>query len=147
MTSANLLPDLKRDEGFSAQAYPDPIHGWAVPTIGYGHTSPDVHEGVVWTQTWAEQALVDDVSKVCAALDKKLPWWRQLDDVRQDIICEMGFNLGVAKLMTFETFLGFVKTGQWAHAALDLLGTAVARQLPTRYRRLAQQMRTGVHQP
>lgn len=29
---------IKRFEGFEAQAYPDPLHGWRVASIGYGTT-------------------------------------------------------------------------------------------------------------
>lgn len=146
MNLPNLLADLRRDEGCRLEAYPDPLSGGEPWTIGYGHASPDVHKGLVWTQTWAEEALESDAAKVCAALDKELPWWRNLDDVRQNVLANMGFNLGVAKLLTFGTFLGFVKSGQYAHAALDMLGTAWARQVGQRARRLSLQLRTGVQQ-
>ncbi len=38
-SGANLI---KKFEGFQAKAYPDPLHGTKVPTIGYGTT---VNEG------------------------------------------------------------------------------------------------------
>ena len=39
-------------------AYPD-VRG--VPTIGVGHTGPEVHLGLTWTDAQVEEALADDV--------------------------------------------------------------------------------------
>lgn len=36
--TASGLELIKQFEGFRAQAYPDPLHGWSVATIGYGTT-------------------------------------------------------------------------------------------------------------
>jgi lysozyme len=147
MTSDALIADLKRDEGLRLAAYPDPVSGGDPWTIGYGHTGPEVREGLAWTQFQAEAALAADVDNVCAELDGRLPWWLELDPVRADVIANLAFNLGVAKLATFSTFLGLVKAGQYARAALDLLGTEWARQVGRRARRLSLQMSTGVRLP
>lgn len=34
----DTLDLIKSFEGFEPKWYPDPAHGWAVPTVGYGHT-------------------------------------------------------------------------------------------------------------
>lgn len=146
MTSPYLLSDLQRDEGLRLTAYPDPISGGEPWTIGYGHTGPDVHPGLVWTEAQAESALGLDVGRTCRALDAELPWWRGLDDLRQDVLANMAFNMGVGKLESFDTFLAFVKAGKYAAAALDLQGTAWAKEVPERAGRLIAQMRTDIHQ-
>lgn len=147
MTSPYLLADLRRDEGLRLAAYPDPVSGAEPWTIGYGHTGADVREGLVWTERQADDALAADVGAAVRALDAALPWWRRLDDARQDVLANMAFNLGLASLRTFRTFLGFVEKGQFVAAALDLSGTAWFHQVGDRARRLAEQMRTGIHQP
>ena len=147
MTSGNLIADLKRDEGLRLAAYPDPGSGAAPWTIGYGHTGPEVRKGLSWTQGQAEAALAADVDNVCAELDGRLPWWLGLDPPRADVIANMAFNMGVAKLQTFTNFLALVKAGQFSRAALDMLGTEWARQVGARARRLSLQMSTGVRLP
>ena len=38
-TSDRGIALIKAHEGLRLEAYPDPAHGWSVPTIGYGHTT------------------------------------------------------------------------------------------------------------
>jgi lysozyme len=142
MTSVNLIPDLERDEGLRLSAYQDTAGIW---TVGYGHAY--VHPGTVWTQQQAEQMLEADVAHTEAALDIQLPWWRTLDDVRQDVIVEMAFNIGVTGLLQFHNTLAAVKAEQWAQASAGMLHSAWATQVGARADRLAEQMLTGVYQP
>jgi lysozyme len=144
MTTSHLLADLRADEGCRLAAYPDPLSGGAPWTIGCGHTGPEVHPGLVWTQAEADAALAKDTDAVSQALDARLPWWRALDDVRQDVLANMAFNLGVAGLSRFPHTLALVRTRQWDAAAEAMLASAWARQVGARARRLAEQMRTGV---
>ena len=130
------------DEGFRGTAYLDTSGLW---TIGYGHHDNHVHEGMVWTQTFATNQLISDVNLTEMMMDRSPPlnWWRNLTDPRQDVLVNMAFNLGVAKLTTFTTFLPLVKSGQYAQAADDMLTTDWAKEVGARAQRLAQQMRTG----
>lgn len=145
MTSPYLAADLKVDEGLRLTAYPDPISGGAPWTIGYGHTGREVHPGLVWTQAQADDALSGDIGLACKGLDTALPWWRTLSDLRQDVLADMAFNLGVHGLMGFTTFLGLVKAADFVGAADDMLATRWASQVGSRAKRLAEQMRTGIH--
>lgn len=142
MTTANLIPDLERDEGLRLSAYQDTMGIW---TIGYGHAY--VHPGTVWTGQQALDQLHEDVDHVTASLDIHLPWWRDIDPVRQDVIAEMAFNMGVTTLSQFHNTLAAVKAGQWARAAAGMLASQWAKQVHARADRLAEQMLTGVHQP
>lgn len=162
MTSPNLLSDLREDEGLRLHAYPDPRSALALAiqegkptaglsgapwTIGFGHTGADVHEGLVWTLEEAEAALEADVARTELALDQKMPWWRRLSDLRQDVLANMAFNLGVTKLEGFVHTLRFIHDGLWDAAASGMLESAWADQVGARAQRLAAQMRTGIHQP
>lgn len=172
MTTSFLLGDVARDEGLRLQAYPDPLSplarelakplaeraiGWqafsgAPWTIGYGHTGPEVRQGLVWTLEQARAALAADLAKACALLDRVLPWWRALSDVRQDVLANMVFNMGWddPKTPQHEGLSGFVNTlalgraGNFEGSADNMLQSLWARQVGRRAQRLAQQWRTGV---
>jgi lysozyme len=146
VTTANLLADLRRDEGLRLTAYPDPLTHAAPWTIGYGHTGPEVHAGFTWTLAQAEAALAADVAHVEAGLDRELGWWRGLDDVRQDVLVNMAFNLGVEGLLKFHNTLAFVQHHAFERAAAGMQQSLWARQVGTRAKRLARQMSTGQHQ-
>ncbi len=148
-----LLEDLKADEGLRLAAYPDPATGAAPWTIGYGHTGPEVHPGLTWTEEQATSALHADVERAVAGLDADLPWWRTLDDVRQDVMAELCFNMGVGHpaqdgrpghgLRAFVQTLNAIRAGRYAAAAEGLLASHWARQVGARAQRLAALMRTG----
>lgn len=140
MTTANLIPDLERDEGLRLSAYQDTRGIW---TVGYGHAY--VHPGTVWTQAQAAAQLAADVAHTEASLDIHLPWWRSLDDVRQDVIVEMAFNMGVTSLCQFHNTLGAVQRGDWEAAHNGMLESLWARQVGQRAVRLAEQMESGEH--
>lgn len=147
MTTANLLADLRRDEGCRLTAYPDPKSGAEPWTIGYGHTGREVHPDLVWTMAQALAALSADVRAACNGLSTALPWWTTLDDVRQDCLANMAFNMGVHGLLEFRTFLAFMQAGKFGPAALDLTPTPWAHETGDRAKRIILQIRTGVHQP
>lgn len=164
MTTAFLGLDLKLDEGCELTAYPDPksplglemakpmaerLPSWrtlpgAPWTIGYGHTGPEVHEGLVWTQDQADAALLADIAEVKRELDVELPWWRVLNDARQDVLCNLCFNLGWHRLSGFHHMLAFLDGGDYVNAAGELLCSKAAEELPRRYQRLAVQLKSGV---
>ncbi len=61
-TSTNGVQVMHYFEQCRLTAYPDPGsadgHPW---TIGWGHTGPEVHEGLVWTKDQADAAFVADL--------------------------------------------------------------------------------------
>jgi lysozyme len=141
MTTPQLVSDLCRDEGYEAHAYTDSLGNL---TIGVGHLLP---KGTPFNTTWSddqiEEALTDDIAKAESCLDASLPWWRDLDDVRQDVMVEMCFNLGIGGLLGFSFMLAQLKRGQYADAASAMLNSKWAKQVGQRAMRLADMMRTG----
>jgi lysozyme len=93
-------------------------------TIGVGRNIEDV--GI--TQNESRYLLQNDIGRVRMELDEALPWWRSMDEIRQAVLIDLGFNLGVltppdtAKLLTFKQTLELIRTGQYA-AAADRLAT------------------------
>lgn len=147
MTSPYLVPDVKMDEGLRLTAYRDPGGVW---TIGYGHADRNVHEGMTWTLSAANAQLSMDINAVIRAFDASsvfMHWWKTLSDLRQDVLVNMGFNLGVAELATWKITLGHVQAGEYDQAAEAMLASHPwVDQVGRRAIRLAEQMRTGEHQ-
>ena len=112
-------------------------------TIGYGRNLDD--RGI--TDAEALYLLRNDIVDVKHELDEHLPWWRQLDDVRQRVIADMCFNMGLAGLLTFHQTIAFVHAGQYPAASAGMLNSRWARQVGRRARRLAQMMETGQDVP
>jgi len=56
--SDEALQLTMNSEAFRSEAYRDAV---GVLTIGYGHTGPDVYEGLVWTREQAIAALKKDL--------------------------------------------------------------------------------------
>lgn len=115
-------------------------HPW---TCGFGHTGPDVGPDTVWTRHYARAVLVTDIAKHEAGLDRKLPWWRKLDPVRQDVVSNMAFNLGVEGLLGFKNTLAAIKAHRWTAAVAGMMQSKWADQVGDRAGRLAVLMIAG----
>ncbi len=50
---------IKASEGLRLESYRDGAGNW---TVGFGHTGPDVHEGLVITEAEAEELLATDIA-------------------------------------------------------------------------------------
>ncbi len=142
MTTPHLADDLKRDEGCRLTAYQYTLGIWTVG-VGHAHVAP----GAVWTQAEADAALAADIAKAEALLDAHAAWWRGLDDVRQDVMANLCFNMGWGDgghgLSSFHHTLDLVRTAAYGAAAAGLLNSNWARQVKGRAIRLADQLRTG----
>ncbi len=141
---AVAIPQIKRDEGLSLVAYPDPISGGVPWTIGYGQTGPDITEGTVWTEQQAEDALTQTLGSLCDRLDRALPWWTTLNAPRAAVLLNLAYNIGVNGLLAFKHMLAFAEVGNYSTAADEMLDSRWAKQVPNRAARLAGQMESGI---
>jgi lysozyme len=128
--------ELIRDEGMKLKPYKCPA---GKLTIGVGRNL----EANGITEREATIMLEFDIERFGYELDRAIPWWRGLDEVRQRVILNMAFNLGTAKLMDFQNTLALVRAGKWAAAADAMLQSRWAGQVGKRADRLARMMRTG----
>ena len=135
----NLIKQLRDEEGEVLHVYNDSM-GFA--TIGVGRLI-DKRKGGGITAEESEYLLGNDIAKVNAQLDEKLPWWRKLDEVRQAVIQGMAFQMGINGLLGFKNTLAMVKSGNYAGAANGMLNSLWAKQTPARAKRMSEQMRTG----
>lgn len=138
-----LIAELRRDEGVKRSAYQDSLGLW---TIGVGRLV-DARKGAGLSDDEINYLLANDIARVAAGLDAALPWWRTLDPVRQRVLQNMAFNMGVDGLAAFKNTLAAIKAHNWDQAAAGMLTSKWATQVPARAQRLAKMMRTGVAPP
>jgi len=137
-----LIKQLRRDEDEILHAYQDHLGYW---TIGVGRLI-DRRKGGGITAEESAYLLSNDISRREAELDRRIPWWRNLDGARQGVLLNMAFQMGVDGLLGFKNTLAMVQSGDYAGAADGMLHSLWASQTPARAQRLAVQMRTGVWQ-
>ena len=95
------------------------------------------------TRKQSRLLLANDIDNVFADLDRALPWWRTLDPVRQRVLANMCFNLGITKLLGFKQTLGLIKRGLYDMASETMLESKWARQVGKRALRLSRLMLLG----
>lgn len=106
---------IKSFEQCRLTAYPDSGGIW---TIGWGHTGPEVREGLVWTQAQADLQLVLDTHAAVIAVIKSL-------DVAVgqnvfDALVAFTFNVGVTA-EAHSTLLRLVNAGYTGAASAEFL--------------------------
>lgn len=108
-------------------------------TIGVGRNLDD--RGI--TSDESAYLLNNDIDSHWIELLEHLPWVETLDEVRQRVMLDMAFNLGISGLLTFRRTLGHIKAGNYALASSAMLESKWATQVGQRARRLASMMKTG----
>ncbi|WP_296059597.1 glycoside hydrolase family protein [uncultured Amphritea sp.] len=135
MNQEKLIAQLKIDEGFRGKPYRCTA---GKLTIGFGRNLDDVGVSVAE----AEMMLSEDLKEAVPQLEA-LPHYRMLNDVRQNVLCNMAFNLGIPRLMMFKNMWSALAHRNYETAAAEMLNSRWARQVGERAERLAKEMRTG----
>lgn len=143
---------LEEHEGFVPHAYQDSLGIW---TIGIG-TMIDGRRGGGITHDEALYLLQNRIQKAALQLDRAIPWWRALDEIRRRILVDMCFNMGVGRaprtnglddkgegLLSFQNTLAHIKAGNYTLAAAGMLKSKWATQTGNRAQRLARMMESG----
>ena len=127
-----VLPRLKTEEGFRAFPYKD-TQGHT--TVGYGL---NLDAGL--SQRVAAVALQAQLEELQEAL-AKYPWYQPLDPVRQSVLLDMAFNLGLSGLLHFPHMLAAISRQDWASAATEC--HVENPELAGRYQKLSQLLLIG----
>ncbi len=136
MDTEKMVDELIRDEGMRLHPYTDSV---GAETIGVGRNLRDV--GI--TMEEAYHLLHNDLDRVTVDLDQHLPWWRNLDEVRQRVLANMCFNLGIEKLLGFHHTLSLIETHRYSEAATEMSMSKWHQQVGARAERLEEMMRNG----
>jgi len=152
--TSRLLASVKLAEGFRASPYEDTRGLWSVGIGTCLETNPLTAEQWRWllsrgelsvtiSEAGAEYlmgAALETVERACAT---SFRFWTALNDARQNVIIEMGYNLGMSRLLGFHEMLDALAAADYVDAAHQMLDSLWAHQVASRAERLAQQMRTG----
>lgn len=135
MTDAEAM--MIEDEGERLKMYLDTAGNW---TIGIGHNLSakpisKLASRTIFMEDMADA--IDDVRHCCSI-------YGELSRPRQLVLINLAFNMGRDRLGKFVRFLGAIHRGDWNDAADELLDSKAAKDLPSRYTRLAQMMREDV---
>lgn len=146
--------DIKRQEGKQLKPYLDCCgQFWrlctcakkGILTIGYGRNLDEV--GL--TASEIDYLFQNDLGRVRHELDQALPWWREKPLVVQDVLTNLGFNLGVltppdtAKLLTFTQTINLIRADRFVDAADNLKRTLWHQQVGQRALDIEQQLRSA----
>lgn len=153
MNLDKLKTELMRDEAVRLVAYPDsegnltigvgrnldacPLTRVELDEVGHDARSKPISRGN------AAYLLGNDITRTLSDLDRVLPWWKTLDEVRRRALANMCFNLGAPRLLKFKETLGWLKQGHYAAAAGAMLDSKWAVQVGDRAKRLSEMIRTG----
>jgi GH24 family phage-related lysozyme (muramidase) len=140
---AVAMPRIEEDEGCELKAYPDAFTGAEPYTIGIGRADGTIKLGMTCTREEAIEWERQQITKIYEALDNYCSWFRNLDVVRAYVLINIGYNVGIEGLFKFNATLLAVKEGRYPDAACALLSSKAAKELPNRYTRLGEAMRTG----
>lgn len=156
-----LTAELVRDEGERLRVYRCTA---GKRTVGVGRNLDDVGISAAETaalgitvtscvargidQAQSRALLVNDIIRCEWDLDRALPWWRTLNAVRQRVMLNMCFNMGVGRrgvsgLLSFTNTLAMVERGNFAGAAAGMKASKWHRQVGQRAVRLETMMQTG----
>ena len=109
-------------------------------TIGIGRNLDD--RGI--SQKEAYTMLERDIQDCEQWLIDKIPEiYNKLDEVRQSVLLNMCFNLGIKGLLEFKNTLAFIDAGDWERAANGMLASKWAKQVGRRAIELSEMMRKG----
>lgn len=139
---------LAIEEGDRLVAYPD---SKGILTVGRGHNcvvrpvAGVTKAGDRITPEQDQQLFQADVQDACAQLDSRMPWWRGLDDDRQNVMLDLCFNMGIDTLASFHNTLKAIVEERWDDAATLLSKSLWDKQVGHRADFLEDAMRTGVY--
>lgn len=122
------LDIIQEFEGFSGKAYADSLHGWSVPTIGYGTTVYDngqkVREGDVITKEKANEELLSYVNKrIVPVLEKTIPFWNDMNINQKSALISFAYNLGehFYGKSNFNTISKVLREKKWSEVPAAML--------------------------
>lgn len=131
----NLEKLLIRHEGIKLKPYSDTA---GKLTIGIGRNLTD--DGI--TKDEAYLLMHNDIV-TCNTELSKFYWFKNLDSVRQDVLIDMAFNLGIPKLLGFRNMIEALKEKDYKKASEAMLASIWTAEVHTRAFDLSQMMLTG----
>ena len=154
---SHFLDKLIEHEGMVLTVYQDTL---GIDTVGIGRNlkdrgiSPEVlsymdipNMAIVYTEgineADARYLALNDIKIVENELCKVHTCVDDLDAVRQLILMDMAFNMGVPRLCKFKKMWNAIHEGNFDAASLEMMDSKWAREVGSRARKLADAMKSG----
>ena len=134
-----IVAELKQEEGFRSHAYQDSLGNWSV---AFGRCiQKSIGLGI--SESEAVVLLENDVLRSIEEVRRAFSWFDTLSATRQSVLVQLCFQLGLPKLNSFKRMLAALgsENPDYDLAAVELLDSRYARQVPMRAERLADKLR------
>ena len=86
--------------------------------------------------------LDNDIEVVMNEVSVTFDWFFDLSEVRQRVVADMIFNLGLSRFKQFKNMIAASEEGDWSEAANQMMDSKWAQQVGLRAARLATMMET-----
>lgn len=145
MNPVRLENRVALDEGFRAEPYQDTVGVW---TYGYGTTldpmgNPVAQDTPPIDEKNARRLLRADIYNAITDAWIVCPSFGGLSAVRREVLTNMAYNLGRARMSNFRRMLAAIQAGDYSRAADEMRDSKWHRQVGHRAERLAQAMKAG----
>jgi lysozyme len=130
-----LISMLKRHEGRRLKPYlctADKL------TIGYGRNLDDM--GI--SEDEALYLLQNDIDACYSELNV-FNWFQELDQVRQEALVDMRFNLGLPRFLSFKKMIARLIAKEYSQAAEEIINSLYAKQVGDRANEIAYMIERG----
>ncbi len=134
--SVRLTSMLIRHEGLTLKPYRDTV---GKLTIGVGRNLDD--RGI--SKEEAMFMLRNDLSRCMSESRLALPFFDELSIIRQDVIIDMVFNLGITRFLGFKRMIRAMRRKKFKEAADEMIDSKWAIQVKGRATELSIMMETG----
>ena len=136
-----LIEMLKVHEGVETYAYKCSENKI---TIGVGR-NVDKAGGLGLSDDEVDYLLQNDIDRVISELESEYDWFSDLDDIRQDAMIDISFNLGQTRLRSFKKALSAMSEGDWDNAADQFMDSRWSDQVGIRAKNLTNMIRSGAY--
>jgi lysozyme len=153
-----MARQITQHEGFVPNVYPDPVHGWSVPTVGTGFNlneswirnamtnlgiDPAAVQAGTRAITAAENAAILEVGITQAANDAAslVDNFATLPAEKQGVLVDMAYNLGKPRLSGFTNMIAAVEANDFDRAADEMVNSNWYNQTGDRAKALTKTMR------
>ena len=91
--------------------------------------------------------LDNDIEVVMNEVSVTFDWFFDLSEVRQRVVADMIFNIGMPRFKQFKKMIAALEEGDWSEAANQMMDSKWAKQVGKRAERLRDMMETGEDSP
>ena len=135
---SKLIEQLKVHEGVRSKVY---LCSAGYETIGVGRNISE--SGLGLSDDEIDYLLSNDIKRCREELSFNFDWFDELDDVRQDAMTNLCFNIGITSLKKFSTALAAMNVHNYEEAATEFLDSRWASQVGARALDVTDMIRTG----